>query len=139
MRAHYAAVKARLEADAALAGKVFDSARMAGTPPTLVRDQYVILFAHPGDRDDDRLTAPQAADSDADYEWRIRAVGITADAVLLLLTNVTAQLSGHRLVVAGRACTPIEVESDGEVEPDLTVYPPLFYGDVYASLHSSRI
>ena len=65
MRAHYAAVKARLNADTNLAGKGADTIRLdgAGLP---VRDTYWVLFGGaPDELDDDRLAAKQRPDSDA--------------------------------------------------------------------------
>jgi hypothetical protein len=138
MRAHYAAVKAQLEADPAL--KVSDAARTTGNPPTLAREQYLILYGSTGELVNDRLAAAQAPNSDATYRYTIRAVSISADGVLLLMTKVYAQLAGKVLTVAGRNCSPIVLDNnDANVEPDMSVAPPLFYLDIDVELKSSRV
>jgi hypothetical protein len=139
MRAHYAAVKARLQADAALTDKVFDSARI-DADGNLVRDQYLILFGSPGSRDTGRLTAAQSATADASFDYTIRAVSVSVDGCFMLLEKVYAQLAGFVPTIAGRYCNPISLDGSGfEVEPDMSVSPPLYSVDVDVTLASSPI
>jgi hypothetical protein len=137
MRDHYMAMKAQLQLDPVL--KVSDAARMTGNPPTLAREQYLILYGSTGSLDNDRHTAPQAPNSDATFRYTIRAVSISADGVLLLMTKVYAQLAGRILTITGRKCNPILLDNNNaNVEPDMSVVPPLFYLDIDAELKSSR-
>lgn len=138
MRAHYAAVKARINAHASLAGKGSDAIRMeAGLP---VRDTYWVLFGGaPDELGDDRLTAPQRADSDAEYLYTVRFVSVTHDAVLQGAAAVVAQLVGWVPTVSGRTCDPVRLD-DGvpPVDADTRVSPALFFIDLDFVLKSSR-
>ena len=137
MRAHFAAVKARLNADAALAGKGSDAIRMeAGLP---VRDTYWVLFGGaPDELDDGRLSAPQRADSDAEYVYTVRFVSVTHDAVLQGAERVVAQLVGWSPTVAGRNCGAIVLDDQQPVDADTRVSPPLYFIDLDFVLKSSR-
>ena len=138
MRAHYAAVKDRLNADTVLAGKGSDAIRMENGLP--VRATYWVLFGGaPDDLDDDRLAAPQQADSDAEYVYTVRFVSVTHDAVLQGAERVIAQLVGWVPTIAGRNCGAIELdEGDANVDADTRVTPPLFFIDLDFILRSSR-
>lgn len=137
MIAHFTAMKARLETHPQLAGKVYDSARV-GTNG-LIRDNYVVLFGlGPDVLDDDRLSAPQLADSDAEYVYPVRAIGTTTAAVRLLSQAVFDQLVGHELVVPGRISSRIKLDDSGPVEVDDSVSPPLFYADAEYLVKTSR-
>ena len=133
----FAAVKARLEDHPQLTGKVFDSARV-GTSG-LIRDNYVILFGNgPDTLDDDRLSAPQLPDSDAEFLYPVRAVGTTTAAVRLLTQAVFAQLVGHELVIPGRTSTRIKLDDSTPIEVDYSTPPPLFYSDADYTFKTSR-
>ncbi|MCU1441136.1 MAG: hypothetical protein JWP85_2133 [Rhodoglobus sp.] len=140
MIAEYDAVKARLEAQAALAGKVSESARRNPTTGALLREQYVILFGGPPDElGDERLASPQAATSDAVYIYPTRTVSVTAEGARLTFQKVMGQLVGCVLVVAGRRCYPMHmVEKTPSVEVDLTVTPPLYFINASFVLKSDR-
>lgn len=130
IEAHYNAVKAALEADPDLSGKVYPSARLDDAGG-LVRGAYVIVYP----------TAPlelqgrfgQAVTTGslprATFVFDIRAVSTTALAAGRLLDKIMAQLLGARLTVTGRRVDAVRLESVGRVEPDASITPPLFYGD----------
>jgi hypothetical protein len=129
MIAEYAAVKARLEADPALTGKVYDSA-LVNADGTLVRGQYVILFGGgPESLSDDRVTAPQSIDSDAEYLYRARSVSVTADGARAVASKVFKQLVGFEPVIAVRKCPRVKLDGSGQVKADNNVSPPLYYQD----------
>jgi len=133
--AEYTDVKSRLTADPAV--KVYDAVRQDANGK-LLRETYLLLFPGAGDADDDRLSAAQSPDSDVEFEWRIRAVSINTDGIMLLLAKVRNQLSGYVVTAAGRLCSPIRIEDDSDVEPDYSVTPPLLYCDVYITFRSNR-
>jgi len=139
MRAHFAAVKARLNGDAVLSGKGSDTIRLdsAGLP---VRDTYWVLFGGaPDELDDDRLAAPQRVDSDAEYVYTVRFVSVTHDAVLQGAERVLAQLVGWVATVTGRVCSPVEFDSvDPQVQVDTRITPALPFIDLDFVLKSSR-
>ena len=138
MLAEYAAVRARISAHPLLAGRGSDSIRMeAGLP---VRDTYWVLFGGaPDELDDDRLAAPQRADSDAEYVYTVRFVSTTHAAVLDGADKVMTQLIGWTPTIAGRSCSPITLD-DGDtiVDADTRVNPPLYFVDLPFVLKSSR-
>jgi len=135
MIAEYTDVNSRLTADPAV--KVYDAVRQDSTGK-LLRETYLLLFPGAGDADDARATSPQSPDSDVEYEWRIRVVSINTDGIMLLVGKVRNLLSGQRPVAAGRDCSPIIVEDDGDVEPDYSITPPLLYCDLLISFRSNR-
>jgi len=139
MLAEYNAVKAQIEADPLLAGKVTDSAKI-DSQNGLVREQYVILFGGPPiTLGDERYTAPQLQDSDAVYSYTVRAVSVTAAGAMLVASKVAAQLIGAVVTVPGRKCERIRLdEADSEVTPDMTVKPPLYALDQDFILVSRR-
>lgn len=138
MRKHYAAVKARLEASPVLAGKVHNTIATdaAGVP---IRTSYVILFGgSPDVLDDDRLTSEQSTDSDAEYLYTVRAVGANADAALATADVVKGQLIGFAPTISGRSCPAMWLDDGSDVEPDVSIKPPLFYIDLEFGLKSNR-
>ncbi len=131
----YAAVKARLVADTALTVRdtVYDSAG------ELYRGTYVVLFGGgPDVLDDGRVTKPQDPDSDATYVYTARCVSATADGVRSTLKHVVTQLVGFIPTVSGRRCDAIRLTHSQNVEPDVSVKPPLFYSDAEFTLVSFR-
>lgn len=138
MRAHFAAVKARLEANSNLTGKVYNTlARNADG--TLITTSYVILYGGTPDvLDDGRLASVQQATSDAEYLYTVRSVGSTADAALATASVVATQLVGFVPTVTGRACGAIWLDDGGPVQMDESLNPPLFYVDSDYGLRSNR-
>ena len=109
MRAEFTAFSTRLAAHTLLSGKVYDAVRLtdAGEP---VRANYVVAKPAGPDRlDDSRYTALQRASSARRFTYDVRVVAVDATGVLLLADAAVAQLVGHSLTVAGRACDPIEL------------------------------
>lgn len=137
MRKERAAVKAKLE-DSVLAGKVAD-ALLVDSAGVYVRTSYAILFGGgPEERDDDRLASVQTVGSDAEYEYRVRSVGATADAALAVAAVVDAQLTEFVPVISGRLCNPMWLDDASEVEPDYAIKPPLYFMDQWFRLKSNR-
>lgn len=135
---HFAAVKARLDADSALSGKGYDSARR-NTDGTLIRDTYWILFGGaPETLNDDRFTKPQAADSTAEYVYTVRAVSVTPDGCRAVVGKVIAQLAGATLTVEGRALDPLRLTASDDPRPDDAVKPPIYFADTEWTLVSRR-
>jgi len=138
VKAHYAAVKARLEADPALATKVNDTLLLTATGLP-VQGTYAILYGGaPDSLESNRFTAPQAIDSDAEYVYTVRSVSTTADGVRSIQAKVAAQLIGHRLVVAGRNCTSMRLTDVTDVQYDKATNPVLLFADQEFTLNSYR-
>ena len=121
MRAEFSAFRARLEAHPILAGKI-DTAIRITTTGEAVRENYVVAYpASPTRLDDDRYTAVPTAVSASDFDYDVRYVAVDADGVLILADATHKQLVGHRLTVAGRACSPLRLVpgvEEGRVEFD---------------------
>lgn len=131
-------MKARLEASSVLTGRVYNTFAVdsSGAP---IRTAYVILYGGAPDvLNDDRVTAPQSKDSDAEYVYTVRSVGPIADSALATADVVTAQLVGFTPSVVGRRCSRIKLEDGGVVEMDSSISPPLFYVDQDFLLISRR-
>ncbi len=138
MRAEFNAVKARLNADAALAGKGSDAVRMeAGLP---VRATYWVLFGGaPDELDDDRLAAIQRPDADAEYLYTLRLVSVTHDAVLDMCERAVTQLVGWVPTVAGRRCEPMRLDDRPDlIDADTRVTPALLFADLDFIVQSNR-
>jgi len=126
---HFNAIKARIEGDTALTGKVFDTVRIDDAGG-LIRDNYVILYRSPADQvASNRFNAVADSQAELTFIVDVRAVGTSAVQCGAVLDKVMTQLVGYRLVVAGRSCTPIRLESSGRVTADQSVKPFLFYAD----------
>lgn len=131
--AHFDAVKSRLESSPMTANNVFDIARTNTTG--LVKANYLILFGGPPDvLDDDRLSAPQLPDSDAEFLYTVRAVGTTPAAVRLWSDAGMTLLVGFTPVVAGRRCSRITLDDSDPIQQDGVLY----YADTHYELKSSR-
>lgn len=140
MRAHYQAVKARLHADSALSAKgIYDAVRVDPTQGLPVQATYIVLFGGAADvLDDGRLSAPQLANSDAEYTYTVRAISTTVDGVMAVMTKVHTQLVGCIPIVAGRNCSPMSLDFSSDVRPDNSVNPPMYFMDCEFILKSSR-
>lgn len=104
----FAAFKARMEASPILAGKVHRTVRKDSTGT--VRANYVVAKSSAPDRmTDARLTGVDSFDSDRRYTYDVRVVAVDGDGLDVLAEAALRQLVGHRLVVPGRSCTPIEL------------------------------
>lgn len=133
LRAHYNAVKTRLEAASVLSGKVDASVRV--NDGEAVRANYVVLYpTGPSVLDDGRFTKLQQASSRATFLYDIRAVAVDADGCGLLTEAVYAQMIGATLTVTGRRCWPCRLDEAGRVEFDRTA--GLFYCDSVIELIS---
>lgn len=133
---HYEIPKARLESGK-LSGKVFDVVRR-NDAGEFVRDNYLVYTM--GKLETGASRHPQAADDNAVFVYRLRAVGTTADAVLRVLAEVDARWLGWVPQVPGRKCSSMRFpkQQDVEVQADTSVRPPLFYADVEYTLRSNR-
>lgn len=138
MRDHFDAVIARLEADSTLLGKVHDTALVTSDGLPVVGTYVLVFGGGPESFEDDRLTALQSPNADAVYVYTARAVATTPNGVRSVLTKVSAQMVGHRLVVAGRSCR-VEQTDATEIDWDKSTNPILFFGDLEFTVHSSRI
>ena len=139
MKKHFAAVKARLVSQLPVAITVEDTVVPLAADGTFKRAQYVIAFGGgPDALGDDRFTAPQRPDSNAEYTYKMQAVAVTADAARDVAQKVIDALVRFRPVVAGRKCDPIKNTFSGEAKPENTVKPPLFYVDLEFVLTSRR-
>ncbi|ANJ26818.1 hypothetical protein [Agromyces aureus] len=82
----------------------------------------------PDDLDDERLAASQRVDSKGDYRFVTKSVGIDPFAARQVRDAVATRITGHRLVVAGRACGPAYWDpSNAPVQRDTSVTPPLYF------------
>ena len=138
MRKHFKAVKDRLEASPVLAGNVY-SALAKKSDGSLITTSYVILYGGAPDvLNDDRVTAPQTKDSDAEYVYTVRSVGVNADAALATADVASTQLIGFVPTIEGRRCQRIKLDDGGSVEMDSSLTPPLFFIDQDFLLISRR-
>src|SRR5690349_18934722 len=91
--AHYDALVARLEQHAGLAGKVFDVVRR-DEGGEFTRSNYLVVTVGMPETGGDRQARSQVPDDNAVFDFKVRAVGISPDAVMLLLDAVSAQWLG---------------------------------------------
>lgn len=136
LKAHYDVVRARLEEHVALKAKVHDAVRVSESGE-FVRAAYVVLTAGMPETGGDRQARAQIHHDNAVFDFKVRAVGTSVNAVMGLLDAVSAQWLGWVPAVAGRRCSAMRYpRQDVEVLPELTVRPPLFYADVEYTLRS---
>jgi hypothetical protein len=134
--AHYAAVEARVKANPKLSNKLNDSIleTVTGLP---FKGSYIVLFGGEADSlESNRFTAPQLADSDAEYVYTVRSVSTTPDGVRSLQAEVSAQLTGHKLLVAGRNCSRLRLTDSTYPIQDAKF--PLFWADQEFTVISRR-
>ena len=108
---------------------------------TFFRGHYVVFFPSMPDVESERFNAPASAVSRRDVEVGWKLVATTAEA----LTGTSAApggalgllsgLIGRELIVAGRSCSPLEVESSGPVSFDKEA-GGLFFIDGFARFTS---
>lgn len=136
LKAHYDAVKARLEEHVALSGKVHDAVRV-NDAGEFVRAAYVVLTAGMPETGGDRHARSQTHQDNAVFDFKLRAVGTSVNAVMGLLDAVSSQWLGWVPTVAGRRCFAMRYpRQEAAVLPELSVRPPLFYADVEYTLRS---
>lgn len=126
MRAHKAAILARLREEPRLANIVFDSdpdAESAAARPV----QYVVVYSDTGSYEAERLTFNQTV---AEYEYEIQCVHATNEAALAVAEAVMGQLMNWRPLVEGRSCWPIRHVSSDEVQRDRALNQ-FYTDDVY--------
>lgn len=137
MKAEWAAFKTRLGGHTVTAGKVFPLVRKTGD--TTVRDNYIVAKSHPPDRlDDGRMQGSQRPDSDQRYTYDVRIITTAADGLDIWSDAVFAQLLGHKLVVPGRRCTPIELVQNVEEGDGYDRVSDLFWRDLSFRFWSRR-
>lgn len=125
--AHMAAFMSWL--DGGIDPAVYDSDAPLNPDGTIVRASYVVVWdTGPDVLDDERFALPQAYESDGDYRFVTKAVGITPLAARAVRDAVASRLTGHRLVVTGRNCDPIRLDPiSAPVQRDTSVSPPLWF------------
>lgn len=127
----YDALKARLESHEQLSGRVFDTVIYDTATQTYRTDYYVILnHALPDEITYGRYTAVADYDATGTFVYDIRVVGKTADQVARVMDAVLRLTVGHRLVIDGRKCDPMSVDSSSPVNYEAAVKPPLYTADV---------
>ena len=104
MKEHYLALKALLEEQRVLAGRVHLGVRVTGGQP--VRDNYVVVRPSAPTLDDNRYLATQRPDSKANYRFDVSAVA-TSGEWLLEMNTAVMQIVGQKPSVPGRDCDPI--------------------------------
>lgn len=137
LRAHHIAARQRLEAHPLLAGTISDAVRTdQGPGASPVRDNYVVLNTTLPLFAGARLAGAQALTADQLVELYVRVVAVDLTGLQLLMDAVNEQLLGHRLVVAGRALTPLErTEFD---QPDYDFDARVHFQDAVFEATSSR-
>lgn len=124
VEATYSALRVRLESTGL---PVYDSA-LVTDQDVLIPGTYYILFAPtPTDRTE-RFTEAVSVDSAGDYDVDVRVVGGTLNGLLKAVDGLRTAFVGHRLVVANRQCTPIQVEA-GKALLDRSIKPGLWVCD----------
>lgn len=95
----------------------------------IVRASYVVAWdMGPDVLDDDRVASAQAYESEGDYRFVTKSVGTSPFAARAVRDAVAAQMTGHRLVVAGRNCDPIRLDpTAAPVQRDTSASPPLWF------------
>ena len=140
IRAHFDAVKARLLSNPIIAGfGVYDALRVNPTGERVAATYAVLFMGTPDELNDNRLSGPARPDSDAEFTAVVRSVSTTAGGVRAMQEQVLKTLVGHRLVVPGRVCSRISLDtgaSDGVPRPDESVKPVLFTADDYFEFQS---
>ena len=106
----------------------------ASADGTFFRGNYVIFFPSMPDVESERFNAPATAVSRRDVEVGWKLVATTAEALVGAI-GLLGNLIGRELVVAGRSCSPLEVESSSPVSFDKEA-GGLFFIDGFARFTS---
>jgi len=135
VKAEYAAVSARLQADTALL--VRDTVYAASGD--VFQGSYLVLFGGaPDELDDQRSSRQQDVSSRAVYVYTTRCVSQTPDGVRSVIDKAMTQLIGFTPTISGRKCWAITMTHSTDVQPDTSVKPILFYADLEFTLVSDR-
>lgn len=132
-----AQVKARLESDSRLAGRVVQHA-IDPEKPTMAPPYLVLYMAMPGDRDE-RLVKPSRSGA-KEHGASIIATGTTATQAQYFAQLVDDLMSGWKPVVSGWRFTSFSTAGNLIYgERDTTFIPPVdFYRLTYRSLATRR-
>lgn len=120
----YAALKSRLVTTGI---PVHDSALVSDQDELVVATYYILFAPLPDDREERYAQGP-SLDSAGDFDVDVRVVGATLSALLKAVDRLRGAFLGHRLVVAGRSCSPARVET-GKAELDRSIKPGLWVCD----------
>jgi hypothetical protein len=123
IRAHKAAVLARLRADPSMASNVIDGIVDPIAP--VVLPPYVVVSMDSGRRTVERESSEQP--TAAEFRIIIHSVGVDADQAGYFAERVMAQLLGWRPTVAGWAPQSMQHVRSVPVQPDTTVNPASQY------------
>jgi hypothetical protein len=135
-RAHFDALFAQIDADTALHGRGHETAKV-DAQGALVRDNYWILYGgSPAELGGDRLVRAQVVEDNAVFDFTVRSVGVSVDAVFAESEKVQAQLVGFVPTVPGRNCRPVKFTGADRIKTDTSVKPALFYVDDEFELRS---
>lgn len=128
------ATKALLES-CGLGGRIEDATIDA--QGDAVRGTYVVLFgAGPDKLGDGRYGTVPRHDSDADFEFGVRAVAADAAGVRLLMERVLLAV-GRKPEVPGRRTDPVTISFE-KAKVDNSVSPPLHFQDAWLKFTSRR-
>lgn len=128
IRAHKAALLARLRADPPMASNVIDGIVDPAAPPVL--PPYVAVTVGTNHYDAER----ESSETPSMLEFRVtvHSVGVDADQAGYFSEHVLAQLAGWRPVVAGWAPQAVKHYRSMPAMPDTSVNPaPQYITDVF--------
>lgn len=131
IRAHAAAIQARLEEDPELATCTYEGLVGDDAPA-----RYCSFFINSGDRYGDRLAAP---DVSADFTITLHSVGTTPEQAQFVAEHGFAQLLNYTLIVADRSCTMIRHTGSMATQLDDSVPPGVFFNADEFSFRSDPI
>lgn len=123
IRAHKAAILARLRADSPMASNVIDGIIDPLAP--VVPPPYVAVSMDSGRRTVERESSEQP--TSAEFRITVHSVGVDADQAGYFAEHVMAQLLGWRPTVTGWAPQAVQHFRSAPVQPDTTVNPATQY------------
>lgn len=123
IRAHKAAVLARLRADPPMSGNVIDGIVDPVAP--VIQPPYVSVSVDSGRRTVERESSEQP--TSAEFRITVHSVGVDADQAGYFAEHVMAQLLGWRPAVTGWAPQAVQHFRSAPVQPDTAVNPATQY------------
>jgi hypothetical protein len=123
IRAHKAAILARLRADPPMANIVIDGIVDPNAQPVL--PPYVAVSMNSGRRTVERESSEQP--TMAEFRITVHSVGIDADQAGYFAEHVFKQFDAWRPTVAGWTPQAVQHSRSAEVQPDTTVNPATQY------------
>ncbi|KUF07189.1 hypothetical protein AUL38_02565 [Leucobacter sp. G161] len=118
-----------------LAGRVRDAP--TDDKGEVVRSDFVVLYgAGPDGEGDGRYGTVPRPDSDAEYEFCVRAVSDAPAGVRLLMEKVLLTV-GRKPTIAGRRADPVTIAFE-PAKVDNSVSPPLHFQDAWLTFTSRR-